>query len=56
MNISAFNLGNAGGAAVGGALMEHGFDYPALTLAGAALTACGIVLALSGNRQDGAKK
>jgi MFS transporter, DHA1 family, inner membrane transport protein len=52
LNIAAFNLGNAGGAFIGGALIKQGFGYPVLAVAGAAMTACGLILALAGSRQD----
>ncbi|MEI9888345.1 MAG: MFS transporter [Rhizomicrobium sp.] len=46
MNIGAFNLGNAVGAALGGAVIGGGLGYPAVALAGAAAAACGLVLVL----------
>ncbi|SFN71591.1 MFS transporter [Sphingomonas sp. OK281] len=46
MNIGAFNLGNAIGAAVGGAVIATGFGYPAVALAGAAASALGLVAVL----------
>lgn len=46
MNIGAFNLGNAIGAALGGAVIAGGFGYPAVALAGAAASASGLVFAL----------
>ncbi|KAA0125092.1 MFS transporter [Methylobacterium sp. P1-11] len=46
MNIGAFNLGNAVGAAVGGAVIDAGLGYPAVSLAGAALALAGLVLVL----------
>ncbi|WP_426315386.1 MFS transporter [Methylobacterium fujisawaense] len=46
MNIGAFNLGNAVGAAVGGATIDAGLGYPAVSLAGAALALAGLVLVL----------
>lgn len=52
LNISAFNLGNAGGAFIGGVLIDQEFGYPAIAIAGAAVTACGIALALAGVVQD----
>ena len=52
LNIAAFNLGNACGAFIGGTLIEHDFGFPALAVGGAAMTACGLVLALAGSRQD----
>lgn len=52
LNIAAFNLGNAGGAFAGGMLIERSFGFPALAAGGAAITACGLGLALVGSRQD----
>jgi DHA1 family inner membrane transport protein len=46
MNIGAFNLGNAVGAALGGAVIDAGLGYPAVSLAGAATATAGLVLAL----------
>lgn len=43
MNIAAFNLGNAVGAAVGGGVIAAGIGYPAVALAGAAAAALGLV-------------
>ena len=45
-NIGAFNLGNAIGAALGGAVIGGGLGYPAVALAGAAAAACGLALVL----------
>ena len=52
LNISGFNLGNAGGAYIGGLLIDNGFALPSLAFAGAAVTACGIALALASIVQD----
>ena len=46
MNIGAFNLGNAVGAALGGAVIAGGLGYPAVALAGAAAAAAGLALVL----------
>lgn len=46
MNIGAFNLGNAIGAAVGGGVIDAGLGYPAVALAGAAMAASGLGLLL----------
>jgi DHA1 family inner membrane transport protein len=46
MNIGAFNLGNAIGAALGGAVIDIGLGYPAVSLAGAAMATAGLVLVL----------
>jgi len=47
MNIGAFNLGNAIGAALGGAVISHDLGYPAVALAGAAMAASALVLVLA---------
>nr|WP_272214486.1 MFS transporter [Marinicella sp. W31]MDC2880102.1 MFS transporter [Marinicella sp. W31] len=47
MNIGAFNLGNAIGAALGGAVIDVGFGYRAVALAGAATAIAGLVLAMT---------
>jgi len=46
MNIGAFNLGNALGALLGGAVIGTGLGFPAVALAGAATAALGLVLVL----------
>ena len=46
INIGAFNLGNALGAAVGGGVIALGLGYPAIAIAGAAISALGLVLVL----------
>jgi DHA1 family inner membrane transport protein len=46
VNIGAFNLGNALGAALGGAVIGLRLGYPAVALAGAALSAAGLLLLL----------
>ncbi len=46
VNIGAFNLGNAIGAAVGGAVIAAGLGYPAVALAGAAASALGLISVL----------
>lgn len=46
LNIGAFNLGNAIGAVIGGAVIDARLGYPAVALAGAAMAACGLVLVL----------
>lgn len=53
MNIGAFNLGNAIGAALGGAVIASGRDLPFVALAGAATSGLGL-LALLASRKDGA--
>jgi MFS transporter, DHA1 family, inner membrane transport protein len=46
MNIGAFNLGNAIGAAVGGGVIDAGLGYTTVPLAGAALAALGLAFLL----------
>lgn len=46
MNIGAFNLGNAIGAAVGGGVIGAGLGYPAVSLAAAAMALAGLALVL----------
>lgn len=43
VNIGAFNLGNALGAALGGGVIAGGLGYPAVALAGAATSAAGLI-------------
>lgn len=45
VNIGAFNLGNAIGAALGGGVIAAGFGYPAVALAGAATSVIGFAAA-----------
>lgn len=47
VNVGAFNLGNALGAAVGGAVISAGLGYVAVPVAGAALAAAGLLLVLA---------
>ncbi|MFD1703317.1 MFS transporter [Methylopila henanensis] len=47
VNIGAFNLGNAIGAAVGGGVIGLGFGYPTVSLTAAALAAGGLALAVA---------
>ena len=51
VNIGAFNLGNAIGAAMGGGVIAAGFGYPAVALAGAAASAVGLVAILVASRR-----
>ncbi|NYT40930.1 MFS transporter [Sphingomonas sp. R-74633] len=44
MNIGAFNLGNAIGAALGGEVIREGLGYPAVSLAGAAMALAGLAM------------
>ncbi|GHD24629.1 MFS transporter [Tianweitania populi] len=46
VNIGAFNLGNAFGAALGGGVIAAGFGYPAVALAGATMAAVGLAAVL----------
>ena len=47
MNIGAFNLGNAIGAALGGGVIDAGLGYPAVSIAGAAMASAGLVMVLA---------
>jgi DHA1 family inner membrane transport protein len=46
VNIGAFNLGNAIGAALGGGVIAAGFGYPAVALAGAGAAVLGLIFML----------
>jgi DHA1 family inner membrane transport protein len=46
INIGAFNLGNAAGAALGGVVIGLGWPYPWVSLAGAAMAGLALVLVL----------
>ena len=46
VNIGAFNLGNAVGAALGGAVINAGLGYPAISLAGAMMAGLGLLMVL----------
>ncbi len=48
VNIGAFNLGNALGAALGGAVISLGWGYAAVPVAGGMLAAAGLVIVLLG--------
>lgn len=50
INVGAFNLGNAAGAAVGGVVISSGLGYSAVPVAGGILAAAGLVLIWAGNR------
>jgi DHA1 family inner membrane transport protein len=52
LNIAAFNLGNAAGAALGGLLIHDNFSYAALTIAGAAIAGGGMLLAIWGAARE----
>lgn len=47
VNIGAFNLGNAIGAAAGGAVIGLGFDYPVVSVTGAAMALAGLAIVLA---------
>ncbi|GJE36986.1 MFS transporter [Methylobacterium persicinum] len=47
MNIGAFNLGNAIGAAVGGGVIDAGLGLPAVSLAGAVLAGAGLLMLIA---------
>jgi len=51
MNIGAFNLGNAIGAALGGGVIAAGLGYPAVALAGAGASALGLVAVITSVRR-----
>ncbi|KTW13786.1 MFS transporter [Sphingomonas sanguinis] len=53
MNIGAFNLGNAIGAALGGGVISAGLGLPAVSLAGAAMAALALVTLLVSRRRAG---
>ena len=55
VNIGAFNLGNAAGAALGGGVIAMGWGYPAVALAGAATSAIGLVAVVASSRCAGAR-
>lgn len=44
VNIGAFNLGNAIGAVLGGAVIDAGLGYAAIPLAGAMMAGLGLVM------------
>ncbi|MTC21606.1 MULTISPECIES: MFS transporter [unclassified Providencia] len=46
VNIGAFNLGNAIGAAVGAAILSHGYSYTTMSLMGALLAIVGFIVIL----------
>ncbi|HJO67190.1 MAG TPA: MFS transporter [Sphingomonas sanguinis] len=53
MNIGAFNLGNAIGAALGGGVIGAGLGLPAVSLAGSAMAAVALVTLLVSRRRAG---
>ncbi|HCP1857005.1 TPA: MFS transporter, partial [Escherichia coli] len=46
VNIGAFNLGNAIGAAVGAAILSHGYSYTTMSFMGALLAIVGFIVIL----------
>lgn len=52
INIGAFNLGNAIGAALGGAVVDAGLGYRWVSLAGAAMAGAGLIMVLALRRGD----
>lgn len=52
VNIGAFNLGNAIGAALGGGVIGAGLGFPAVALAGAGASAAGLAVLLVMNRRS----
>ncbi len=55
VNIGAFNLGNALGAALGGAVIGAGLGFPAVALAGAGASAAGLALLILLRRPGGSQ-
>lgn len=55
MNIGAFNLGNAIGAALGGGVIGAGFGLPAVSLAGAMMASVALAMLLAFRRRPSAK-
>jgi MFS transporter, DHA1 family, inner membrane transport protein len=55
-NIAAFNLGNAGGAWLGGVVIDHGPGLSSVTWAAAFVTLSGLIVALLALRLDTAKR
>lgn len=51
VNIGAFNLGNAVGAAVGGGVIGLGLGYPAVSFAGAAMAVAGLAIVVATRTQ-----
>ncbi len=51
MNIGAFNLGNAIGAALGGGVIGAGLGLPAVSLTGAAMAAAALVMLMAVGRR-----
>ena len=51
LNVGAFNLGNAGGALIGGLTIDWGLGLTAVPLAAAAVALAGLALAVYGQRR-----
>ena len=51
VNIGAFNLGNAIGAAVGGGVIGLGLGFPAVSIAGAAMAVAGLAIVLASRQR-----
>jgi DHA1 family inner membrane transport protein len=52
LNIGAFNLGNAGGAWIGGLVIDHGWGYQSLGWVAAVITLVGLSITLLGQALD----
>ena len=52
LNIGAFNLGNAGGAFLGGLVIDQGFSLTAVPLAGAIVAVIALAAAVLGTLRD----
>jgi DHA1 family inner membrane transport protein len=52
LNIGGFNLGNAGGAFLGGIVINQGFSLPTVPIAGAIVAAIGVSAAILGTLRD----
>jgi DHA1 family inner membrane transport protein len=52
LNVGAFNLGNAGGALIGGLTIDWGLGLTAVPLAAAAVALAGLAVAVVGRRYD----
>lgn len=52
VNIGAFNLGNAIGAAIGGVILSHGYSYSMISFIGALIAVLGISVILVISRRN----